>query len=208
MDQLIPNQLPEPDSGVWPPAPTNQAKSSQSLTFPFKTLFLYVKPSSVPTFRQGTLTLSPEGVSIQGKAVTRYEIQLPILAATFFLRLFLLVYLLLEYAIRHDEFLNVPWADVRGATLVPKKRRVCLVYDAPNYKGVIKTFSLAFRPDPAYYDTLVGSLQTFLPGRVLEGKLRAWTSPPVWVFCAGLLLVLVVIGIVFAVSPQTLGNLR
>ncbi len=193
-------------SSVWPPPPTNQAISPQALTFPFKTLFLYVKPSSVPLLRVGTLTLFPEGISLQGKAVTRYEIQVPILIATLLLRGFLIAYVLMEYAIRRDAFVNVAWSEVRGITLVPKKRRVCVVYDAPNYKSVVKTFSLAFRLDPAQYEAFVAAAQTFLPGRVSEGKLRAWTSPPVWVFCAGLLGVLAFLGITYLLSPHSLAG--
>jgi len=207
MEPFPPGNSPEPTSSVWPPPPTNQATPS-ALTFPFKTLFQYVKPSSVPTLRAGTLALYPKGVSLQGKAVTRYEIQVPILILTLFLRLFLVAYLLLEYAIRHDESLNVPWTNVRGVTLVPKRRRICLVYDAPNYKGAVKTFSLTFQADPVHYAAFAENIPAFLPDRVTEGKLRAWTSPPVWVFCGGVLASLLIIGILLAVSPQSLGGLH
>lgn len=201
------------NAGVWPPPPTNQASTfgqaaPVALTFPFKTLFFYVKPSSVPNFRVGTVALYPEGISIQGKAVTRYENQVSILIISLFLRLFLVAYLIMEYAIRRDEMVNVPWASVQEVALVPKKRYICLVYSAPNYKGVVKKFSLTFRPEPAYYAAFVENIQTFLPGRVTEGQLRRWTSPPVRVFCGGLLVVLIFLGILFATSPQSLGNLR
>lgn len=210
LDQSGQNQ----NSGVWPPPPTNQASmlgqgnAPAALTFPFRTLFFFVKPSSVPNFRVGTVALYPEGVSIQGKAITRYENQVSILIISLFLRLFLVAYLVMEYAFRRDEIVNVPWAEVQGVTLVPKKRYVCVVYNAPNYKGVVKKFSLTFRPDPAYYTAFVENIQTFLPGRVTEGKLRRWTSPPVWIFCGALFAVLIFLGILFATSPQSIGNLR
>lgn len=206
--QYPPRDLPGQTPSVWPPPPTSQFASPQALTFPFKTIFQYVKPSSVPLFRVGTVSLYPEGVSIQGKAVTRYEIQASILAISLFLRLFLVAYLIMEYAIRRDEFLNVPWADVKEVVLVPKKRRVCLVYNAPNYKGIIKTFSLTLSPGLAYYEAFVGSVTGFLPDRVIEGKLRPWTSPPVWIFCTGLLVILIFLGILFAASPQSLSGLK
>lgn len=207
-DQHPPSVLPDQNAGVWPPPPTSQFAAPQALTFPFKTIFQYVKPSSVPLFRVGTVSLYPQGVSIQGKAVTRYETQCSILAISLFLRLFLVAYLIMEYAIRRDEFLNVPWSDVKEVVLVPKKRRVCLVYNAPNYKGIIKTFSLTFSPGVAYYDAFVGSVTGFLPDRVIEGKLRQWTSPPVWIFCTGLLIVLIFLGILAATSPQSLNSLK
>ena len=208
MDQYIPGSTPDPNAGVWPPPPTSLFASPQALTFPFKTIFQYVKPSSVPLFRVGTVSLYPEGVSIQGKAVTRYEVQASILAISLFLRLFLVAYLIMEYGIRRDEFLNVLWSDVKEVVLVPKKRRVCLVYNAPNYKGIIKTFSLTFNPGTAYYDAFVGSVTGFLPDRVIEGKLRPWTSPPVWIFCTGIVIALIFLGIIAATSPQSLNSIR
>ncbi len=192
-----PSELPGQNPGVWPPPPTGGIQP-QALTFPFKTEF-YTAGGSVPLFRVGTLSLYPEGVSIQGKAVPRYEIQVPILIASALLVGFLIVYLLLEYAFRGDAMANIPWAEVRGVTLVPKQRRICLVYDAPNYKGITKTFSLAFRPGPAAYDAFVQNIQIFLPDRVTEGKLSRWTSPAVWIF-----LVAIVFGILVQVALASL----
>ncbi len=192
-----PSELPSQSPGVWPPAPA-LGSQPQALTFPFKTEF-YTAGGSVPLFRVGTVSLYPEGVSIQGKAVPRYEIQVPILIVSALLVGFIIVYALLEYAFRGDAVANIPWADVRGVTLVPNKRRICLVYDAPNYKGITKTFSLTFRPDPATYDAFVQNIQTFLPGRVTEGKLSRWTSPAVWIF-----LVAIVFGIAIQVALASL----
>ncbi len=188
--QYPPSSLPGQNSGVWPPPPTGGSQP-QALMFPFKTEF-YSAGGSVPLFRVGTVSLYPEGVSIQGKAVPRYEIQIPILIISALLIGFLIVYALLEYAFRQDVVANIPWADVRGVTLVPKQRRICLVYDAPNYKGITKTFSLTFRPVQAEYDAFALNIQTFLPGRVTEGKLARWTSPAVWIFVAAIVFSLVV----------------
>ncbi len=207
-NQFPPSELPGQNPGVWPPPPTGQFAPPQALTFPFKTIFQYVKPSSVPLFRVGTVSLYPEGVSIQGKAVTRYENQWSILAISLFLRLFLVAYLIMEYAIRRDEFLNVPWSDVKQVVLVPKKSRVCLVYDAPNYKGIIKTFSLTFNLGVTYYEAFVSNITGFLPDRISEGKLRPWTSPPVWIFCIGLLLVLIFYGVLFATTSHSSNGLK
>ena len=192
--------------GIWPPPPLGQHYASQALTFPFKTLFSYVK-GSVPNFRVGTVTLYPEGFSIQGKAVIRYEIQVPILIACFLLRLgFFIAYVVMEYAIRRDETLSVAWADVRSLVLVPKKNRVCLVYDAPNYKGIVKTYSLAFKLEPGQYESFVSNVGAFIPERVAEGKLRAWTSPKVWVFCGGALAGLLILLVIYLMTPHVGGQ--
>lgn len=150
----------------------------------------------MPNFRLGTLTVNDSGITIAGKAVPRYEIQVPILIACLFLRLgFLIAYCIMEYGVRKDELLSVGWGQIRQIVTNARKQRVCLVYEAPNYKGVVKTFSLTTRMEPPQYEAFLATARQRLPGRVTEGKLRAWTSPPVWVFCGGILISLVVIGI-------------
>ena len=177
----------------------------QALQYPFKTLLSRVE-GTVPNFRVGSVSLSPDGLYIQGKAVIRYETQVPILIACLLLRLgFLIAYAIMEYAIRRDEALSVPWASVKQVVLVPTKRRVCVVYDAPNYKGAIKTFSLAFALDPTLYQSFTATAEQYLPGRVSVGKLRTWTSPPSWVFLAGVILgiaLLVIIGAFGGFGPS------
>ena len=207
MNPQIPGQ-PDPP-GVWPPAitpsevwppPPTQAPTA---VVPFKTVFAYVE-GSVPLFRAGTLAFGEGGVTIQGKAVPRYEIQVPVIAALFFLRIgWLIAYLVMEYGVRGDALLNVAWNQVRRVVLVPRKRRICLVYDAPNYKGVVKPFSLTTKLDPGAYDAYAAAASQHIPDRVAEGKLRAWTSPVVWTVCAGILISLVVLGILFAVDSYT-----
>ena len=206
MEPDIPSLSPSYDGSVWPPPPTNQALLPQAQTYPFKTLLNYVQ-GSVTNFRVGTVTLYPEGATIQGKAVIRYEIQVPILIVCLLLRLgFLVAYAIMEYGLRRDEMVNVPWSDVRLLVLSSKKQRACLVYDAPNYKQVVKTFSLAFKLEPALYDRFVASVRQSIPERVQEGKLRAWTSPPVWVFCGGALVGLAILLIVFLMTGHGAGT--
>ena len=206
MEPDIPNLSPSYDGSVWPPPPINQASLPQAQTYPFKTLLNYVQ-GGVTNFRVGTVTLYPEGATIQGKAVIRYEIQVPILIVCLLLRLgFLVAYAIMEYGLRRDEMVNVPWSDVRLLVLSPKKQWVCLVYDTPNYKQVVKTFSLAFKLEPALYDRFVASVRQSIPERVQEGKLRAWTSPPVWVFCGGALVGLAILLIVFLMTGHGVGT--
>ena len=194
---LSPNEPPNPQSGgVWPPPPTQ----TPGVMIPFRTVFAFAE-GSVPLFRIGSLSFNEKGVTIQGKVVPRYEIQVPIIAALFLIRIgWLIAYLIMEYAVRSDAALAVPWGQVRRVVLAPRKRQACLVYEAPNYKGVLKTFSLTTKLDPAMYDAYVAAARQSIPDRVAEGKLRAWTSPVVWTVCVGVLISLVVIGILVALS--------
>ena len=204
MNPLTPGSMPDPNAGVWPPPPS--AYLPQAQTYPFVTQLSYVQ-GSVPDFRVGTVTLSPEGVFIQGKSVIRAEIQVPILIGCLFLRLgFLIAYAIMEYGFRRDATLSVAWADVRELVLVPNKNRACLVYTAPNYKGVAKTFSLAFKLDPALYASFVAEAGRSIPERVHEGKLRAWTSPKAWVLLGGVLAACLVLLGAYLYSTYGLGH--
>ncbi len=192
---------PPAPEGTWPPPPT----LAPGVTVPFKTVFAYVE-GSVPLFRVGTLSFGGQGLLIQGKVVPRYEIQVPIVAVCFLLRVgWIIAYLIMEYAARSDAALDVPWDQVRRIILVPRKRQACVVYQAPNYKGVVKPFSLTTKLEPAAYDAYAAAANQYAPGRVGEGKLRAWTSPVVWTVCIGILLAVLLLAIFFAVSNAHTG---
>lgn len=203
-DTLPQSTPPSGYEGVWPPPPTVPASSygavqpSLGMAFPFKTEFRYVQ-GSVPLFRSGTLWLSPYGLAIQGKAVPRYEIQVPILVVTIVLGAgWVIAYLIMEYAIRTDAALDLAWDRVQQVVLSPKKRRVCLVYDAPDYKGVVKPYSLTTNLPGPQYDAFVEAARPHVSDRMLEGKPRNWTSPVVWVVCAGILLAIAFYIVLFA----------
>lgn len=192
-------------SEIWPPPPLGQGAgfSAPALTVPFKTIFRFSE-GSVPNLRVGSVSLSDQGIYIQGQSTPRYEIQMPILLACILLGVgWLIAYLIMEYAIRNPETVVVPWEQVQRIVFVPKKRQVCLVYQVPNYKGVVKTFSLAFALEQSLFDQFRAAAQQSVPNKVTEGKLRAWTSPVVWLVCAGILLSILFLGIMFAVGSTT-----
>jgi hypothetical protein len=72
--------------------------------------------------------------------------------------------------------------------LAPGKQQACLIYDAPNYAGKIKTFSLAFTPAPGYYELLVQAIQQYAPVPVAEDRLRIASSPVLLAVLAALIL--------------------
>jgi hypothetical protein len=81
-----------------------------------------------------------------------------------------------------DQFAEIPWDKVHRIVLRPRKRQACIVYSYPNYKGVVKTFSLGFNLKENY-EPFVAAVREFIPDRVADGKLRMWNSPPAVAFC-------------------------
>ncbi len=189
MDQYLPGSQPDPNAGVWPPAPTGQPGGQYPapqpmIGIPFK-FALRRAPgkaaakAKISDIREGFLQFDPQGIIIQGKAIPRAEIRALVLIPCFLISLLIAVIAnsLMEYAFRHDEYLGVRWTDVREVTLAPEKQQACLVYDAPNYAGKVMTFSLAFTPVAGAYEALAQSLRAYAPVSVTEGKLRSATSP-------------------------------
>ena len=84
---------------------------------------------------------------------------------------------LMEYAFRHDEYFGVQWSQVREVMLAPDKQQACVIYDAPNYAGKIKTFSLAFIPAPGFYDVLAQAFRQYAPVPVVQDRLKMASSP-------------------------------
>jgi hypothetical protein len=174
--------VPEQSAAVWPPAPTTIPRQ----TYNFKTLFARVT-GSVPDFRSGVMGIDGNGMSVEGSAVRPSEIQVPILILSFFI-CFLLGYIILEYVARIQARLFVPWDSITNVVLVPNKKQVCVTYTAPNYKGVVKPFSLATKLTPEQYETFAGQCRTIVPDKVVDGKLKSWNSPAVILFLIGLAL--------------------
>lgn len=133
----------------------------------------------VADLREGVLYFDTEGIIIQGKAVPRAEIRTLVLIPCFLLSLLIAVIAnsLMEYAFRHDEYLGVRWGQVREVMLAPDKQQACVIYDAPNYAGKIKTFSLAFTPSPGFYDVLAQAIRQYAPVPVVQDRLRIASSP-------------------------------
>lgn len=191
-----PGAVPPPfNAGVWPPPPS-VAGSVFAVAAPFK--WLYRRASGkiagrafIADFREGLVQLEPQGIVIQGKVVPRAEIRLLVLLPCLLVSVLiaLAANAVMEYGMRKDQWLSVPWSSVREVLLSPTKQQAVLIYDAPNYAGKVKTFSLAFTPTPGYYETFANAARQYVPGAVTEGRLRDATSPVVWAF-AGLLALL------------------
>ena len=195
---------------VWPPPPTVGAPQPAAWTLP-ATPFQYLyrrgpgpvgAKSPISDFRSGTLFFDDQGIIIDGRACpraqVRYAVSLP------FVLLGLLTaavaHYVMEYGVQHPERLGVRWDQVRHLTADPAKPQGCLVYDAPDYKGRIRTFSLGFTMTPGYDGVLRQAARTFIPDRFQEARLRNATTPGVWVFLGVFFAVL--LGIIFFAAAQ------
>lgn len=196
----------EPIGKVWPPPPCDPAKNSSldaEVTVSFTTQFRFVE-GSVPNFRRGAVRVSSEGLLLEGKSVLPYEYQVPVFLVGLLLPpLWIIAYLVMEYGLRHTELLALSWSSVRRVAYAGGEQMVCIVYDALNYKGIEKVYSLAFTLNKNEYDAFLACASHWLPASVGEGRLRLWTSPMNWAFglflltpCVGFLLFILVSEIV------------
>ncbi len=145
--------------------------------------------------------MDPGGITIAGKMQPRAEIFQTIQIITFLLHLLICIIatVIMRYAMLRPEQLRLSWQQVRQIVLQPEKRRACIVFDAPNYKNVIKTFSLAFTMPPAEYEAFSNMANQFGAGQTTVGKLRSATSPVVWVV---LILFVIVMILVFIAAMR------
>jgi len=191
--------IPEIDGGIWPPPPMGQVTAP--LAGPacvFHSLYRraagkVAAKANISDLRVGTIQLEAEGLIIQGKAVPRAEIRLAIMLPLVLISVLVAVIAgsIMEYSARHDERFGVRWADVKEIILSPAKNEVCVVYDAPNYAGKVKTFSLGMRLGPEYYPLFAQSAQQFCPKILSEGRLRNATPLVLWI-ALGVILALVI----------------
>ncbi len=185
------------DPGVWPPPPLNRANlgaDAVEVAVGFRTEFRFVA-GSVPNFRHGTVRLSSEGLLLEGQAVMPYEYQLPIFIVGLFLPpLWLISYLVMEYGLRHLEMMYLSWDQVRRIAFVNEEQLVCIVYDARNFRGKEKVYSLTFPLNKAEYEAFIACGVQYWPEKVGESKLRRWTSPINWAFCLSVLIFCAALG--------------
>lgn len=180
-----PSTAPEMTGGVWPPPPIGQVAA---LACVFRSLYRRAAgkaaaKANISDLRVGTIQFDAEGLIIQGQAVPRAEIRLAIMLPLVLLSLLFaaIAGTIMEYAARHDERFGVRWSDVKEILLSPAKNEACVVFDAPNYAGNIKTFSLGMRLGPEYYPLFAQSAQQHAPTILSEGRLRNATSLGVWI---------------------------
>jgi len=178
-------------SDVWPPPVYGNGNVAPQTFHPFTFLYARVE-GSVADIREGKLAVDQGGIIIDGRAIPRAEIYQTILIIALFLRgLVVIAYLIMRYACLRNEMLAIPWSQIQNIALEPKRRKLCVTYRAPNYKGDIKTFGLTMQFKQAAYDEIVNSLGSHAPGLAQPGKIRAANSPVVVVWASIFFLALI-----------------
>jgi len=177
-------------SAVWPP-PVYAEMQAALIFYPFTFLYERVE-GSVSDFRSGQFAIDRGGIIVNGKVQPPAEIYQTILMVTLLLRgLIIIAYLIMRYGCLKNEQLAIPWNEVKSVTLAPNKRKLCVAYSAPNYKGIIKTFSLTMQFKKADFDMIVGTLDTYAPGLAQPGKIKGANSPVVIVWASCLFAILI-----------------
>ena len=192
---------------MWPPPPVVQPQASQwSVPFtPFNYLYrraagpVAVK-ANISDFREGKLFFDEQGVIIDGRACPRAEIRYAVIIPLACLGLLIgaVASYVLEFAVQHPERIGVRWDQVRQIAIDPAKPQGCLVYDATDYKGRPRTFSLGFTMTPGFDGPLRYAAQTFAPDRLQNIRLRNANSPRTWVI-SGLVFLAIMVGIILLV---------
>jgi hypothetical protein len=146
---------------------------------------------SVSEFREGALTLTPDGVEISGKMVLPTGRRILIMVLSLFLGVGILIAaILLEYVIRFSRVVRVPWDCVEDLVLDSPRHRACLVYHGSGDPRQVR--SLAFRLPPQLFAQFVQVMGQFAPGRVREGKIGPAT--PVWAYVLIIVLFFAIMG--------------
>lgn len=153
---------------------------------------------TVSDYREARLSVSKNGIQIDGRAVLPQEQQLPIIIISLFISGWVIAALILEYAVRLNRSDFLPWQDVTEIVLQPHKQRACVVY--PNPKKPHKSFSLVLALGPSY-DEFVSTVQRYLPERVYEGKIKGATSPVVIGFLLFFVAFLIFVFVMIAANP-------
>jgi len=187
---------------AWPPPPGNMPETP--VFFPFIYKHEKVK-GNLSDFREGSLGIASWGLTLQGRAQPRAEIYQTVLILTFFFcRGFgaFIAYLIMRYGCLHNEVLQIPWNMVQGITTVPKKNKLCIVYNAANNAGKVATYSLAMRFPPEMFMALNQIADQYAPGLAKPGRLKSGT-PLIGIVLLVLLLGTIAIGAIkFLSSPS------
>lgn len=149
----------------------------------------------VSDFREATITLDADGITLDGKAYYPVGKQLVVLALSACVGVLIGV-ILLEYALRDPKRLRVGWDGVDAIVFQPDKQKACIVYREPGRPPTAKPLSLAFKLLPPYYENFAGAARYFAPAKVRDGKIA---GPNPWWAIAVLVLFFVLI-IVAAVA--------
>ena len=202
--------MPFVQAAVWPPPPVMQPQASAwSVPFtPFKYLYRraagpVAAKANIADFREGKFFFDEQGVVIDGRACPRAEIRYAVIIPCACLGLLFgaVASYILEFAVQHPERIGVPWDQVKQIAIDPAKPQGCLVYEALDYKGRTRTFSLGFTMTPGYDGAIRQAARAFVPDRLQEIRLKNATSPRAWIV-SGVVIVAITVGLLLLVMAK------
>ena len=165
---------------VWPPPVIGQ---TQPMLFHPGT-FLYERvDGSVADFRSGSIGADASGSVIDGIVIPRAEIYQTIMIATLFLYgLWTIAWLIMQLLCQRRATATIPWDKVDSITTMPRSRKLCVVYRAPNYKKIEKTFSITMQFKKGIYESITDALDEYAPGLAQPGVIKGANSPVIIVW--------------------------
>jgi len=187
-------------AGVWPPPPGGV--SQEPVWFPLRFVYRRVE-GALSDFRDGMVGVNPFGIVIDGRTQPRAEIYQTVALVSFLIigiPGLLISTTIMRYAMLTRNVLQLPWNTIQSVVWKADKRIVCLVYDAPNYAGVIKRYSLAFRLPPELFPAFQEQIQGLAPGKGGEGKIKNPDAIAMWILAV--LVLLITAAVVWALNAK------
>jgi hypothetical protein len=159
---------------------------------------------SLSRFRQGTITLKPGGITLDGKAVLPNILQIPIALGGMLLMGvgLMLSAILLEYVIRVQHSEVHLWENIEEVVYDKQKNRICLIFrdiDRPKRKT-----GLTLKLRPELVDNFLAAIDYFLPEKRRNGKVHSFSCAVVAVIF--LFIFLFAIFILISVLPKGSSN--
>ena len=154
----------------------------------------------ISEFRTGHVIIGSDGCTLTGKAVLPAHIRNPILIVCLVTIRFayIIAYLILEYAFRRDRTENLTWNEVDAVLIDSPKNRACIIY---HLAAKPKTkYALGLKLDGGYLNDFQRAVRSFIPERVIEGKIGAAT--PVWLW----IVIVAIFGIIIAAALLSSGK--
>jgi hypothetical protein len=194
----------EEHGGVWPPpiGGSSAINGAPLLSAPFKFIYRRLK-GSIADFREGSITVSEEGILIAGRSVPRSEIYNPIIlvCALFSLLFAVAAHFIMRYGTMHNQEHRLSWRDIHQIVLVPNKNWIGISYSAPNYRGTIKLFCFCFALQTGEYQEFAQLAQRAAPNISSVGKLKPGVSFLV-LFMVALLIVTVLLVVLYTMGTR------
>jgi hypothetical protein len=159
---------------------------------------------NVSDFRKGTIAVDPAGITLQGKFAIPAEIYKPVVIIGWlvFGCGVIIADLIMRYCIFNDRTYRLNWNNIQRIVLVEQRCLACIVYDAPNEYGKVKTSSFAFSMPPERYDAFLANVNQYAPGLAKPGKLKRGDSTLMVILVAFILVMFLIILITAATGSH------